>query len=192
MQSRPIQRFFGDDHVKLISIPSIAAAYNLEMNAVDRGDQLRSYWGPNRRVRRGGWKALAWDFLLEIALINSFLLQLRGLSQWKPESSQKSWRQRLVDDLIAAYATQSQARQRFRTGDEFTPVLQHNWVRNKNPSACRACKNIRLGEGRSRQLLQAVSGNSRPNVRKSRYQCKQYDVALYRSGNCWDFYHHLK
>jgi hypothetical protein len=35
MQARPIQRFFGDDPVKQVSIPSIAAIYNNEMNAVD-------------------------------------------------------------------------------------------------------------------------------------------------------------
>ncbi|RKK60887.1 hypothetical protein BFJ69_g17184 [Fusarium oxysporum] len=88
MQARPIQRFFGDDPVKQVSIPSIAAIYNNEMNAVDRGDQMRAYWGLDRRVRRGGWKALAWDFLLEIALVNSFILQQRGQPQWKAEISQ--------------------------------------------------------------------------------------------------------
>ncbi|KAH7463450.1 hypothetical protein FOMA001_g18173 [Fusarium oxysporum f. sp. matthiolae] len=85
----------------MVSIPSIAATYNDEMNAVDRGDQMRAYWGPDRRVRRGGWRALAWDFLLEIALINSFILQQRGNPRWKPEKSQAEWRQRLVNDLVA-------------------------------------------------------------------------------------------
>ncbi|KAF5234960.1 hypothetical protein FOXYS1_15680 [Fusarium oxysporum] len=102
MQTRPIQRFFGDDPVKQVSIPSIAAIYNNEMNAVDRGDQMRAYWGLDRRVRRGGWKALAWDFLLGIALVNSFILQQRGQPQWKAEISQGSWRQRLVNDLMEA------------------------------------------------------------------------------------------
>lgn len=191
MQSRPIQRFFGDEPVKELSIPSLAATYNLEMNAVDRGDQLRSYWGPNRRVRRGGWRALAWDFLLEIALINSFILQKRGQPQWKPLNSQELWRQQLVDDLIATYGPASQSRKLFQTGDIFTPVAQHNWVRKKNPSACKACKNVRLGEQRPQVPLAEVSGNSRP-VRKSRYRCEQCDVALCNSGNCWDFYHGIK
>src|SRR6478609_5852394 len=107
MQARLIQRFFGDDPVKQVSIPSIAAIYNNEMNAVDRGDQMRAYWGPDRRVRRGGWRALAWDFLLEIALINSFILQQRGNPRWKPEKSQAEWRQRLVNDLVAKYEPSS-------------------------------------------------------------------------------------
>lgn len=192
MQARPIQRFFGTEAVKLISIPSIAAVYNDEMGAVDQGDQMRSYWSPTRRARRGGWRALAWDFLLEIALINSYILQQRGQPQWKPEMSQSNWRQRLVNDLIAKYSSDSHARQRFRTGDEFTPVAQHKWVRNKNCSACQACKGIRLGEGRQQQPLQAVSSNRgarRP--KQSRYRCQECNVALCRSGNCWDFYHHI-
>lgn len=92
------------------------------MNAVDRGDQMRAYWSPTRRIRRGGWKALAWDFLLEISLINSFLLQKRGKPQWKRIDSQADWRQQLVYSLIETYSKETQSRERFRTGDEFTPI----------------------------------------------------------------------
>lgn len=42
-------------------------------------------------------------------------------------------------------ASDGHTRQRFRTGDEFTPVLQHNWAWNKNPSACQACKKKKYG-----------------------------------------------
>lgn len=190
IQARPIQRFFGDETVKLISIPSIAAIYNNEMGAVDRGDQMRASWSPNRRARRGGWRPLAWDFLLEIALINSYILQQRGQPQWKPEISQGGWRQRIVNDLIQAYAPKTQSRERFRTGDEFTPVTQHNHVR-KGKSECLACQGFRLGQPRarkSRAALSAVSGNSR-RAPQSRYRCQECNVALCRSGNCWDFWH---
>jgi len=138
--------------MKVISIPSIAAIYNEQINAVDQGDQRRAYWSPDRRVRRGSWKALAWDFLLEIALINSFILQLKGQPQWKPIKSQAGWRQHIVDRLIAKYQPDSQSRQRFHTGDEFTPVTLHNWVRNKNPLPCKACKGIRVREGQPQPL----------------------------------------
>jgi hypothetical protein len=50
--ARPIKRFFGAEPVKVISIPSIAAIYNEQMNSVDQGDQRRAYWSPDRRVRR--------------------------------------------------------------------------------------------------------------------------------------------
>ncbi|KAL6353658.1 hypothetical protein LRP88_12971 [Fusarium phalaenopsidis] len=39
-EARQIRRFFGDEAVKDILIPTVAADYNDEMNHVDRGDQL--------------------------------------------------------------------------------------------------------------------------------------------------------
>lgn len=83
-RARPIQRMFGADHVKEVTVPTVTAAYNDEMNSVDIGDQLRAYAGFDHRVRRGGWQALAWTFLLDTSLINSYLLQLKGKPDWKP------------------------------------------------------------------------------------------------------------
>lgn len=192
VRARPIQRFFGAEPVKLITIPSVAATYNDEMNAVDRGDQMRSYLGFEHRVRRGGWQALAWTFLLDIVVINSYFLQLKGRPNWKSYTSQKEWRGCLVDDLIKAYHQGSQSRQRFRAGDEFTPVPQHKYVSRGKKSDCLACQGVRLGEVRSRSArkpLGTVSGNRRR--KQSRGGCEQCDVALCSAKNCWDFYHHL-
>lgn len=88
IRARPIQRFFGDETVKLISIPTVAAEYNNEMNHVDRGDQLRSYHSYDHPVRRGAWQALTWHFLLEVILVNSYILQLHGQPSWKRYTSQ--------------------------------------------------------------------------------------------------------
>ncbi|KAI8683287.1 Piggybac transposable element-derived protein 4 [Fusarium sp. Ph1] len=48
-EARQIRRFFGDEAIKDISIPTVAAEYNDEMNHVDRGDQLRSYYAKASR-----------------------------------------------------------------------------------------------------------------------------------------------
>jgi hypothetical protein len=61
--SKPIQQEFGEDSLKVISIPTVAAAYNDEMNHVDRGDQLRSYTTYDHRFRRDPW-ALAGSCLV--------------------------------------------------------------------------------------------------------------------------------
>jgi len=90
--------FFGDEAVKTFAIPSIAATYNDEMNHVDRGDQLRASRGYSHSIRRGPWQAIAWTFLLDTALINSYLLQLHGQPKWKKIRSQSDWRGRLIDD----------------------------------------------------------------------------------------------
>lgn len=95
--ARPIQRFLSGEPVKLISIPTIAASYNDEMNHVDRGDQRRSYLGYDHPIRRGAWQAIAWTFLLDIVLVNSFLLQLHGEPAWERYISQKKWRECLYN-----------------------------------------------------------------------------------------------
>ncbi|KAJ3454535.1 hypothetical protein MRS44_013135 [Fusarium solani] len=97
--ARPIQRFFSDEPVKLISIPTVAAAYNDEMNHVDRGDQRRAYQGYDHAIRRGASRALTWTFLLDVVLVNSFLLQLHGQPHWKRYTNQKDWRRRIHNDL---------------------------------------------------------------------------------------------
>jgi len=51
-EAKPIQRSFGDEAVKVTNIPTVAAAYNDEMNHVDQGDQLRSYYAYDHPLRR--------------------------------------------------------------------------------------------------------------------------------------------
>ncbi|KAJ3455309.1 hypothetical protein MRS44_013909 [Fusarium solani] len=127
--ARPIQRFFCSEPVKLVSIPTIAASYNDEMNHVDRGDQRRSYLGYDHPIRRGAWQAIAWTFLLDVVLVNSFLLQLHDHPAWSRYTNQKKWRECLYNEVFKAFHPQSQSRQLFRAGDEFTPVAQHKQVR---------------------------------------------------------------
>jgi hypothetical protein len=180
--------------VKVISIPSAAAQYNDEMNAVDRGDQMRAYEGYDHAIRRGGWQAIAWTFLLDTVIINSYILQLHGEPAWAPCSPQVKWRERLVDGLIELYAMKADSRKRFRTGDEFTPISQHKHVNRKKNSRCVACRGRRLGESFSRSSqrgpLKPLNNNERP--RQTRSGCDKCNIALCTKGNCWDFWHHIK
>ena len=152
-RARPIQRFFENDHEKEFAIPSIAAEYNKWMNGVDQGDQIRSYTGYRHSLRRGAWQALAWTFLLDIAIINSYIIQQKGQPKWKPFTVQRKWREAVLEDLIKAYHPTSQSRKRLRTGDEFTPIPQHKRIRRGKNSPCLACKGIRLGEPRKKRSL---------------------------------------
>jgi hypothetical protein len=99
------------------------------MNHVDRGDQRRSYLGYDHPIRRGAWQAIAWTFLLDVVLVNSFLLQLHGQADWNRYENQKKWRERLYNEVFKAFPLQSQSRKLFRAGNEFTPVAQHKLVR---------------------------------------------------------------
>ncbi|KJZ79241.1 hypothetical protein HIM_01392 [Hirsutella minnesotensis 3608] len=87
-RARPIQQKFGAEPVLRLPVPSISADYNDQMGRVDIGDQLRAGEGLDHRVRRGNWRTIAWAFLLETALVNSYLLQLWGQPSWPRITSQ--------------------------------------------------------------------------------------------------------
>ncbi|KAH8755033.1 hypothetical protein F5883DRAFT_469415, partial [Diaporthe sp. PMI_573] len=98
-----------------------------------------------RPIRRGGWESLAWNYLLEVVLVNSFLLQTWGRPDWAPLKSQYEWRQTLSTQLIQQYGPLVNGRQKGRprratdTRNDTIPTEQHTRVSRKSPSACVAC-----------------------------------------------------
>ncbi|EXA31550.1 hypothetical protein FOVG_17171 [Fusarium oxysporum f. sp. pisi HDV247] len=118
-QSKPIQETFGDAVIKVIPIPIVSASHNDEMNHVDRGDQIRSYTSYEHRFRRGPWQALLWSFLLDVALANSFILQLKtSQPRWPPYKTLESWKKFISDALFVKFGQESGARKRSRSGKE--------------------------------------------------------------------------
>ncbi|KAH7360062.1 hypothetical protein BKA65DRAFT_546797 [Rhexocercosporidium sp. MPI-PUGE-AT-0058] len=67
--------FFSGEHTKVIDEPLFAWLYNHFINAVDVGDQLKSYNSGERTIRRGGWQAI-WNWLLHTVLVNCYLLSI--------------------------------------------------------------------------------------------------------------------
>lgn len=55
---------FDGQATKMLPIPAVVHSYNRNMNGVDIADQYRSYYASSRRIRRGLWKALQYNFLL--------------------------------------------------------------------------------------------------------------------------------
>lgn len=143
-RAREIKRFFAGEPVKTVEIPSIAADYNDHMNAVDIGDHLRSATGYKHRICRGGWQALAWNFLYDVSPVNSYLLQLRGEPIFRRCKSQLEWREQLIDELFEAYGKTGGSRQRYQAGDEVTLLSQHKFVQRGKKSRCLACQGISL------------------------------------------------
>ncbi|KJZ70015.1 hypothetical protein HIM_10596 [Hirsutella minnesotensis 3608] len=199
-QQKAIKREFADQPIKQLPVPTVIAEYNDHMGGVDVGDQLRSYLGFDHPMRRGGWKAIAYGFLLDTVLINTYLLQKRGQPQWPAFQSQVSWRQQLIDELVEKYATQGTSRQRYRSGNDTLPISEHNWARRGSCSRCAACQGFQLGQLRSRSqwhrrqraplsTLDDDGLNRRRKVPQSRFGCNTCNVALCRAGDCWYKYH---
>jgi hypothetical protein len=187
-RARAIKQFFGPEAVKEARVLTAAADYNDHMGAVDRGDQLRQQEGLDHRVIKGPWRALAWGFLLETALTNTFLLQKHGQPNWKPFRTLHEWREQISHDLLSQYGQKASLRQRNHTGDINTPVLQHIRVRRKSPGRCAACRGVHWHEP-TKTAFKEVSGNRR--VPQSRSGCQQCNVPLCNSDRCWYFYHRL-
>ncbi|KAH8759986.1 hypothetical protein F5883DRAFT_377088, partial [Diaporthe sp. PMI_573] len=75
-----------------------------------RGDQMRSYNQYGRPIRRGGWQSPAWNYLLEVIVVNSFFLQLWGKPKWAQVKSQYEWRKTLSAQLIQHFGPLSEGR----------------------------------------------------------------------------------
>lgn len=187
--TRPMLAAFGAEAVKELEVPSVSAAYNDQMGAVDIADQLRASEGIDHRVCMGSWRAIAWSFLLEVCLVNSYLLQLRGQPDWPRLTNQRAWRQAIIDGLINGYAQQGQSRKRLRPGDEVTPVSSHERIHRGKSSPCVGCKGQRIGTRKKRRVLGSTNGNSLTRPRQTRSGCKQCDVAICTVGECWYFWH---
>ncbi|KZL67546.1 transposable element-derived protein [Colletotrichum tofieldiae] len=72
---RAAREVFGPEVRKDLPVPKPINEYNHHMNGVDTSDQMRSYYQYGRPIRQGGWQSIAWNFLLEVVIVNSYLLQ---------------------------------------------------------------------------------------------------------------------
>ncbi|KAJ0132736.1 Fatty acid hydroxylase vlmA [Fusarium oxysporum f. sp. albedinis] len=81
--NRVAREVFGSEVRKDLRVPSGIDEYNHHTNGVDTGDQLRSYNQYSWPIGRRGWQSIAWNFLLKVIFVNSFLLQIWGEPEWK-------------------------------------------------------------------------------------------------------------
>jgi hypothetical protein len=160
------------------------------MNGVDLADQLRSGNRGERRIFRGGWRAL-FRFLYTTVAVNSALLSTvsrdRGL---------KDFRRLLVDELFERAQSQGQMAKR-RISHLEPPslplALEHTRIRREREQDCKGC--TFAGQSREpskkRKALEEISTNQRPQkrARATVYGCKACDIPLCKEGPCWEAYH---
>jgi hypothetical protein len=162
-------------------------------------------------VTLGPWQALAWSFLLEVALINSYILQKRGNPNWKAYITPEEWKKCIYNALFNRYGHEAQGRKRNRTGreedeDDQEEQRKHidrkiNHINRHIKSDCVACKGFRQGQPRPKRRkrgdLQQISGNAQSSHRAARagrpdMGCAVCHVPICNRNDCWDFYHHIK
>lgn len=188
--ARDARLVFGTDARKELEIPLFIDDYNHHMNGVDVGDQMRASNSSGNRIRRGAWQALAWQYLLKVIAVNTFILQLRGQPTWKRYESQLCWLQALSSVLISTYGPQAHSRKRARAGsirdnkNDSIPIEDHERVSRGKSSPCVVCSKIQ------RTVLGETSGNLQR--RQTRGGCKECDVAICTDKRCWYLFHHQK
>lgn len=170
---------FAGQAVKELEIPIFIDTYNNHMNGVDIGDQLRANsYNTGRRTRRGGWQALCHLFLLEVAIINSFLLD-RYSSQRRREAH--TFRRQLYEQIFIKFG-------QAKVAPQMPNTVTHTPVRRTKRGWCAYCSSTKRNT-----ILGAERAG--PDGRRKHlvfFGCNSCDVALCNENtgrDCWLRWH---
>ena len=96
-----VHRKQKDRSKQVVRCPASVAAYNTFMRGVDHGDQLRAYHLCRSKCRKF-YKYIFW-FLVDVAVVNSFILFQHYCASTLTFSTTKDFRLHLADELIGTY-----------------------------------------------------------------------------------------
>jgi hypothetical protein len=189
---------FGDQPTKELEIPELYDCYNHNMLAVDVADQLASSNSGQRRIRRGAWQALE-HWLLVTVLVNSYLVafyaDVEGERQIKFRN-QRDFRIQLIEGLLAmSQAVPGPKKRRFyhsNCEDSDAPITDHHHVKRPAKGNCAACRGGTYWVRQHRRSpLAPISANQGGDSKRSStiYGCSDCNIALCRTGPCFDRYH---
>ncbi|KAI0187955.1 hypothetical protein EV127DRAFT_435020 [Xylaria flabelliformis] len=191
-RTKTARAVFGDLPAMEVALPAIANDYNLHKAGVDTANQLRSYNSWDHRVRKGREQCLFLQFILEVVLTNTFLLQKRSKHlNWKRCKDQYAWRELLLDAIFKQYGFASKTGTRGFSGvNTFKrQPSSHQLVQRGKKSDCKACKGFSMNS-QKRTILGEIDGNVGIGKRSTtRYGCKECDVALCNNSYCSDLWH---
>ena len=206
--AKTARKAFGDLPVKELPRPALTYHYNIDMNGVNRGDQMRASY-PIQQRQQKAWKAIFYS-LLDIVVVNSFLLSCYApVTKEDRFLTHRAFREALCKDLFT-YAVPTAAAAATVVGPvHIMPAVvgavyaaptrvEHQRVKMKR-AACVVCKQAVAEERRGikqqrRLILQAVS----PNVTSKRMDrhisrvktgCASCMVALCARKGCWELFH---
>jgi len=190
---------FGNQAIKILSIPAIADGYNYYMGAVNEFDHLTAQNAGLRHVERGGHQALEY-WLLRTVLINCYLLALcSDVPEPREVSfrSQQDFRRQLVCVLVTKGRSSSEICpkrriSRISQGANRIPVSSHKLVNLSRRGICVCYKGLRFKDRpRKRITLAQIASNQgrESSTYESVYGCKQCDVHLCKDRDCFDVFH---
>ena len=171
---------FAGQAVKELEIPFFIDAYNNNMNGVDIGDQLRANSdNKSRRTRRGGWQALCYLFLLEVAITNSSLLDKYG-SQ-RPCRGRHLFRRQLYEQIFLRFGQAMVA-------PGVSNIATHTPIRRTKRGWCAYCSSTK----RNSILGAAKAGPGSQRKHMGFFGCNTCDIPLCTEDtgrDCWVHWH---
>jgi hypothetical protein len=182
---------FGDQPRAWLNIPNFVDAYNHYMGAVDRADQLRAVYGYKQRCRSGEHTAL-YEFLIELSVINAYLLSLHSeVSKEAKFTVHSKFRIALYTGLIQAFKRQDLKRKRTSIEPAFEHSNKrfddHQICKRKSSGECYGCREIgQLVTHRKRRILGELTPNlgGRKRGKRSTFGCDICDIPICKDGPC--------
>lgn len=165
--------------------PAAIVEYNQYMGGVDRADQLLSYYGFAHRTRK--WWRRVFFFLLDTAVVNSYILYTEDHPDKKKRMTHEQFRIELANNLLSS------------AGDHTTTACSlHGPQPEPLPLSLRLTErhfltNIgKTSSGRSVQRDCTVCSQRKGRGRKTTiYKCKQCDLPMCVVP-CFELYHTKK
>ncbi|PVH71386.1 hypothetical protein DL98DRAFT_540089 [Cadophora sp. DSE1049] len=190
---------FGTYARAWLEIPEYEHFYNMEMGAVDRGNQLKVTDSLEMICRIGGHQSLI-TWVEDTALYNAYKLSFHSLVPEKEKwTDQTKFRTEIVTNCFRVTLQHNKKRKRVSTST-VTPVLDvpirdHTIERLQRPRDCVVCKKEGLSKKVRRSVLGELSVNMPANFRgsgcrkSSIFGCKQCQVALCKESTCFTRFH---
>jgi hypothetical protein len=180
---RIVQRVFGSDYAKELSIPCFIDDYNHHIGGVDLANQFRESYETHRPTCRTWWPLFYW--LIDVACINAYRLYRLSTTVERP-FTHLQFRTELYCKLLGYSERAKLQSLRVSLGGRrvFNPDFQHlhYWEKRPKQGTCTWCSyQLKL----AKLLNKGIKGTAKQSLGGYVF-C---NVPLCRVGECWARYH---
>ncbi|KAL8614015.1 hypothetical protein ACOMHN_023250 [Nucella lapillus] len=161
--------------------PKAIQEYSENYNAVDKNDQLRSYYGIANKANKW-WKYLFW-FFCDVSMINAYILHREAPGGPRPESlSHKEFQLQVAKGLINGFSSRKRSIPVNVEGPDIKRPTRHQPTKIQTKRGLRNCVVCAKGTART------PAGNK---IQTS-WECKPCGVALCKDNGCFGRFHNYE
>ncbi|KAL8599603.1 hypothetical protein ACOMHN_024501 [Nucella lapillus] len=161
--------------------PKAIQEYSENYNAVDKNDQLRSYYGIANKANKW-WKYLFW-FFCDVSMINAYIMHREAPGGPRPESlSHKEFQLQVSKGLINGFSSRKRYVPVNVEGPDIKRPTRHEPTKIQTKRGLRNCVVCAKGTART------PAGNK---IQTS-WECKPCGVALCKDNGCFGRFHNYE